>query len=57
MRMSSALEVGMIGVNEGVISTEVAPFGGVKMSGVGREGSSHGIDEYLNVKYTCLGGI
>mmetsp|Transcript_22382 Transcript_22382/g.26410 ORF Transcript_22382/g.26410 Transcript_22382/m.26410 type:complete len:105 (+) Transcript_22382:3-317(+) len=57
MRVSAALEVGMIGVNEGAISTEVAPFGGVKMSGLGREGSSCGIDEYLNTKYVCLGGL
>jgi succinate-semialdehyde dehydrogenase / glutarate-semialdehyde dehydrogenase len=57
MRVARALEVGMVGVNEGAISTEVAPFGGIKMSGVGREGSRMGIDEYLNVKYVCLGGL
>ncbi|KAJ1844740.1 succinate semialdehyde dehydrogenase NADP+ linked, partial [Coemansia sp. RSA 2703] len=50
-RVAEALEVGMVGVNTGAISTEVAPFGGVKESGVGREGSRYGIDEYLNIKY------
>jgi succinate-semialdehyde dehydrogenase / glutarate-semialdehyde dehydrogenase len=44
-------------VNEGVISTEVAPFGGVKESGIGREGAHQGLDEYLNVKYVCMGGL
>jgi succinate-semialdehyde dehydrogenase/glutarate-semialdehyde dehydrogenase len=57
IRVSEALEYGMVGVNEGLISTEVAPFGGMKQSGVGREGSSYGIDEYLEVKYVALGGI
>ncbi|MFM9924458.1 NAD-dependent succinate-semialdehyde dehydrogenase [Variovorax sp. H27-G14] len=52
-----ALEVGMVGVNSGLISTAVAPFGGVKQSGIGREGSYHGIEEYLVVKYVCLGGL
>jgi succinate-semialdehyde dehydrogenase/glutarate-semialdehyde dehydrogenase len=47
----------MIGINEGIISTEVAPFGGVKESGLGREGSLYGIEEYLEVKYLALGGI
>ena len=47
----------MVGINEGVISTEVAPFGGVKESGIGREGSKYGIDEYLEIKYVCLGGL
>jgi succinate-semialdehyde dehydrogenase/glutarate-semialdehyde dehydrogenase len=56
-RVAEALEYGMVGVNTGMISTEVAPFGGVKESGLGREGSRHGIDEYLEVKYLCLGGI
>ncbi|WP_135466865.1 NADP-dependent succinate-semialdehyde dehydrogenase [Crenalkalicoccus roseus] len=56
-RVAEALETGMIGINEGIISTEVAPFGGVKESGLGREGSHHGIDEYLEVKYLALGGI
>jgi succinate-semialdehyde dehydrogenase/glutarate-semialdehyde dehydrogenase len=47
----------MVGINTGVISTEVAPFGGVKQSGIGREGSRYGIDDYLIVKYLCQGGI
>ncbi|MCB1916557.1 MAG: NAD-dependent succinate-semialdehyde dehydrogenase [Rhodocyclaceae bacterium] len=57
MRVSSALEYGIVGVNTGIISTEVAPFGGVKNSGLGREGSKYGIDEYLEIKYVCIGGI
>jgi len=56
-RISRQLEYGMVGVNTGLISTEVAPFGGVKMSGIGREGSSHGLDEYMETKYLALGGI
>jgi succinate-semialdehyde dehydrogenase / glutarate-semialdehyde dehydrogenase len=56
-RVAEALEYGIIGVNTGIISTEVAPFGGMKESGVGREGSKYGIDEYLEIKYVCLGGI
>ena len=56
-RVAEALEVGIIGVNDGVISTEVAPFGGVKESGLGREGSKYGIDDYLELKYVSLGGI
>src|SRR5262249_33547278 len=56
-RVAEALEYGIVGVNTGIISTEVAPFGGVKESGLGREGSKHGIDEYLELKYVCLGGI
>jgi succinate-semialdehyde dehydrogenase/glutarate-semialdehyde dehydrogenase len=56
-RVSEALEYGMVGVNEGIITTEVAPFGGVKESGLGREGSYQGIEDYLNVKYVCLGGL
>jgi succinate-semialdehyde dehydrogenase/glutarate-semialdehyde dehydrogenase len=56
-RVSEALEFGMVGVNTGLISTEVAPFGGVKQSGIGREGSRYGIDEYLEMKYICLAGI
>ena len=56
-RVCEALEYGMVGVNTGIISNEVAPFGGVKQSGIGREGSSHGIDEYLEMKYLCMGGI
>jgi len=53
-RVSEALEYGIVGVNTGIISTEVAPFGGVKQSGLGREGSRHGIEEYLEMKYICL---
>jgi succinate-semialdehyde dehydrogenase/glutarate-semialdehyde dehydrogenase len=56
-RVAEALEAGLIGINEGIISTEVAPFGGVKASGVGREGSKYGIEEYLEIKYLALGGI
>lgn len=55
--MSEALEYGMVGVNEGLISTEVAPFGGIKESGLGREGARQGIDEYMETKYTLMGGI
>jgi succinate-semialdehyde dehydrogenase/glutarate-semialdehyde dehydrogenase len=54
-RVAEALEYGMVGVNTGLISTEVAPFGGVKESGFGREGSKYGIDEYLDIKYLCIG--
>ena len=56
-RVAEALEVGIVGVNSGIISTEVAPFGGVKQSGLGREGSKYGIEEYLEVKYVLIGGI
>ena len=56
-RVAEALEVGMVGLNEGLISTPVAPFGGVKQSGLGREGGHDGIEEYLESKYLCLGGI
>jgi succinate-semialdehyde dehydrogenase/glutarate-semialdehyde dehydrogenase len=56
-RVAQALEAGMIGINEGIISTEVAPFGGVKESGLGREGSKYGIDEYLETKYMMMGGL
>jgi len=56
-RVAEALEYGMVGINEGLISTEVAPFGGVKQSGLGREGSKYGTDDFLEVKYMCLGGI
>jgi succinate-semialdehyde dehydrogenase / glutarate-semialdehyde dehydrogenase len=56
-RVSSALECGIVGINTGLISTAVAPFGGVKQSGVGREGSRYGINEYLDLKYLCMGGI
>ncbi len=57
LHVAERLEFGMIGVNTGIISTEVAPFGGVKQSGFGREGSHYGIDEYLTVKYVCIGGL
>ncbi|MBT3628256.1 MAG: NAD-dependent succinate-semialdehyde dehydrogenase [Rhodospirillaceae bacterium] len=56
-RLSEGLEYGMIGINTGMISTEVAPFGGIKESGIGRYGSHQGIDEYLEAKYMCMGGI
>mgnify|MGYP000686938671 FL=1 len=56
-RFSEALEYGIVGVNEGIISTELAPFGGVKESGLGREGSHFGIDEFLEIKYICMGGL
>lgn len=56
-RVSRQLEYGMVGINTGLISTEVAPFGGVKFSGVGREGSSHGLGEYMELKYLALGGL
>jgi len=53
-RMAEALEYGMVGVNTGIISTEIAPFGGVKQSGIGREGSKYGIEEFIEVKYVCM---
>ncbi len=56
-RVSEGLEYGIVGINTGVISTEVAPFGGVKESGIGREGSKYGIEEWLELKYLCMGGI
>jgi len=56
-RVGEGLEYGMVGINTGLISTEVAPFGGVKQSGLGREGSRHGIEEYVEIKYLCMGGI
>ena len=56
-RVSEALEYGIVGVNEGIISNEVAPFGGVKESGIGREGSRYGIDDFVEIKYLCMGGI
>ncbi|TFH92607.1 NAD-dependent succinate-semialdehyde dehydrogenase [Vibrio ouci] len=55
-KIAEALQYGMVGINEGLISTEVAPFGGVKQSGIGREGAKQGIDEYMDVKYLCFGG-
>jgi len=57
LRVSERLETGMVGVNTGLISNEVAPFGGVKQSGMGREGSKYGMDDYLVIKYVCLGGV
>jgi succinate-semialdehyde dehydrogenase/glutarate-semialdehyde dehydrogenase len=56
-RVAEAVEYGIVGINTGLISTEVAPFGGVKESGIGREGSRHGIDDFVEIKYLCLGGI
>ncbi|CAK0773979.1 succinate-semialdehyde dehydrogenase (NADP(+)) GabD [uncultured Gammaproteobacteria bacterium] len=56
-RVGEALEYGMVGINEGIISTEVAPFGGIKQSGFGREGSKFGIDDFVTVKYLCMGGL
>ena len=56
-RVAEALEYGIVGINEGIISTEIAPFGGVKESGIGREGSKYGIEDYLEIKYLCMGGI
>lgn len=56
-RVASAIESGMIGINAGIISTAVAPFGGVKQSGIGREGSRYGINEYIDIKYLCMGGL
>ncbi len=57
LRVAEQLEYGMVGVNTGLISSAEVPFGGVKQSGVGREGGRQGIDEYLEAKYICLGGI
>ncbi len=57
LRVGEALEYGMVGINTGLISNEVAPFGGVKQSGIGREGSRHGIDEYLEIKYLCFSAV
>lgn len=54
-RVAEALEAGIVGINTGLISTEVAPFGGIKQSGLGREGSKHGLDDYLEIKYLCMG--
>jgi succinate-semialdehyde dehydrogenase/glutarate-semialdehyde dehydrogenase len=56
-RVSEQLEYGIVGINEGIISTEVAPFGGIKQSGNGREGSKYGLDDYTEIKYLCMGGI
>ena len=56
-RLSEALEYGIVGINTGIISTEVAPFGGMKESGIGREGSKYGIDDYVEIKYLCMAGL
>jgi succinate-semialdehyde dehydrogenase/glutarate-semialdehyde dehydrogenase len=56
-RTAEALEYGMVGINTGRMSSEAAPFGGIKESGIGREGSRYGIEEYLEMKYLCLGGL
>jgi succinate-semialdehyde dehydrogenase / glutarate-semialdehyde dehydrogenase len=56
-RAAEGLESGMVGINTGLISNEVAPFGGVKQSGLGREGSHYGIEEFVEVKYLCFGGL
>jgi succinate-semialdehyde dehydrogenase/glutarate-semialdehyde dehydrogenase len=56
-RVAERLEYGIVGINEGIISNEMAPFGGVKESGQGREGSKYGLDDYLEIKYMCVGGI
>ena len=56
-RVAEALEYGMVCVNDGILSTEVAPFGGVKQSGIGREGSKYGIEDYVEIKYVLLGGL
>ncbi|MFM8590918.1 MAG: aldehyde dehydrogenase family protein, partial [Limnohabitans sp.] len=56
-RVSEALEYGMVGINVGILATEHVPFGGVKQSGLGREGSHHGMDDYVEIKYLCLGDI
>ncbi len=55
--VAEALEYGIVGINEGIISTELAPFGGIKESGIGREGSKYGIDDYMEIKYLCMGGL
>ena len=57
MRVASKLQYGMVGMNDGLISTEVTPFGGVKESGIGREGAIEGLEEYLSVKYISYGGL
>jgi succinate-semialdehyde dehydrogenase/glutarate-semialdehyde dehydrogenase len=56
-RVAEALEYGMVAINEGAIATEVAPFGGVKQSGMGREGSKYGVDDYVQIKFLAMGGI
>ncbi len=56
-RVAEGLECGIVGINTGIISTEVAPFGGIKQSGTGREGSKYGLADYTELKYTCVGGV
>ena len=56
-RVAEALQYGMVGINEGMVSNPTAPFGGVKQSGYGREGSKYGLDDYMDIKYLCLGGL
>ena len=56
-KIAEGLEYGIVGANTGLISTEVAPFGGIKESGTGREGSKYGIEDYLEIKYLCIGGV
>jgi succinate-semialdehyde dehydrogenase/glutarate-semialdehyde dehydrogenase len=56
-RVAEALDFGIVGINEGIVSNETAPFGGIKASGNGREGSKYGLDDYLEIKYLCMGGI
>ena len=56
-RVAEAIEAGIVGVNSGLIANEMAPFGGVKQSGMGREGSKYGIEEFVEIKYLCMGGI
>jgi len=56
-RVAERLQVGMVGINEGMVSAVEAPFGGAKQSGIGSEGSKYGMDEYLQIKYMCFGGI
>jgi succinate-semialdehyde dehydrogenase/glutarate-semialdehyde dehydrogenase len=56
-RVAEALEAGMVGINEGIVSTEVAPFGGIKQSGLGREGAREGLLEYVETKYLAMGGL
>jgi succinate-semialdehyde dehydrogenase/glutarate-semialdehyde dehydrogenase len=56
-RVAEAIETGMVCVNSGILSTEIAPFGGIKQSGLGREGSKYGIEDYLEIKYLMIGGI
>jgi succinate-semialdehyde dehydrogenase / glutarate-semialdehyde dehydrogenase len=56
-RVSEALKFGMVGINEGIVSNAAAPFGGIKQSGYGREGSKYGLDDYMELKYLCMGGV